>query len=102
MGILNLFQRPSPSLLQLPRGSFTVDCEGKILTSTLPSLFPKTLVKAIAQTVWNTFRNAREAHLCLAQLDISYPSLKITARELRGGAVVFLVPQTPFSQTKPD
>jgi len=29
-------------------------------------------------------------------LIINYPSLKITARELRGGAIVFLSPRTPY------
>jgi hypothetical protein len=33
----------------------------------------------------------------LAEVSIHFASLNITARELRGGAVIFLLPQTAFS-----
>ena len=49
MGLLNLFARPAPTLMRLPSGSFTVDRDGRVLTSTLPSSFPASLVKDIAQ-----------------------------------------------------
>ena len=51
MGLLNLFARPAPTLMRLPSGSFTVDRDGRVLTSTLPSSFPAHLVKDIAREV---------------------------------------------------
>ncbi len=97
MGLLKLFAKPAPTLLRLPSGSFTVDREGTVLTGTLPSSFPANVVKDIARQVLATFGEAAAAQLPLAELIINYPSLKIRARELRGGAIVFLAPKAPAS-----
>ncbi len=94
MGFLSLFSKPAPSLLRLPSGSFTVDRDGSILVSTLPATFPESLARDIALQVLSGFHEAAEAQLPLTDLIINYPSLKITARELRGGAIVFLSPKT--------
>ena len=40
------------------------------------------------------FHEAREAQMPLAEVSIHYASLRVTARELRGGAIIFLFPQT--------
>ena len=95
MGLLNLFSKPAPTLLRLPSGSFTVGRDGRVLTGTLPSSFPADVVKDIALQVRAAFAEADAAQLPLAELVINYPSLKISARELRGGAIVFLSPKTP-------
>jgi len=95
MGLLNLFTKSAPTLLRLPSGSFTVDREGRVLMGTLPSSFPVELVSDIAQQVLTAFRDAAAAQLPLAELVINYPSLKISARELRGGAIVFLSTKSP-------
>jgi len=93
MGFLSLFSsKPEPTMVHLPSGSFTVDRSGRILVSTLPSSFPETLVNEIATQVRTTFQEAKAAELSLGELVIHYPSLKIIARELRGGALIFLVP----------
>ena len=97
MGLLNLFSKTAPTVLRLPSGSFTVDREGAVLTSTLPSSFPASTVRDIAQKVRAAFGEAAAAQLPLAELIINYPSLKIAARELRGGLIVFLTPRTPSS-----
>ena len=97
MGLLSFFAKPAPTLLRLPSGSFSVDREGKVLTSTLPSSFPASLVRDIAQQVRTAFGDAATAQLPLTELTINYPSLKISARELRGGAIVFLAPKVPRS-----
>ena len=97
MGLLNLFAKPAPTLLRLPSGSFTVDREGCVLMGTLPSSFPTGLVQDIARQVRAAFGEAAAAQLPLTELIIHYPSLKIAARELRGGALVFLSPKTPVS-----
>ncbi len=102
MGLLSLFTKSAPSLLQLPAGSFTVGPDGGVLASTLPSSFPEELIQAIAGQVLATFRGAAEVQLPLTELIVSYPSLRISARELRGGAILFLSPQTPYAQIKAD
>lgn len=95
MGLLNFFAKPAPTLLRLPSGSFTVDREGKVLMGTLPSSFPAALVTEIGQQVRAAFSDATAAQLPLAEMVIHYPSLKIAARELRGGAIIFLSPKAP-------
>ena len=100
MGLLSLFTKSAPTLLRLPSGSFTVDREGCVLTGTLPSSFPSALVKDIAEQVRSTFGAAAAAQLPLTELVIHYPSLRIAARELRGGAIVFLSPKAPVSPMK--
>jgi hypothetical protein len=97
MGLLNLFSKPAPTLLRLPAGSFTVDRDGRVLTGTLPSSFPAQLVRQIAEHVRAAFSEAAVAHLPLAELIIHYPSFKISARELRGGAIIYLAPKIPVS-----
>jgi hypothetical protein len=98
MGILNLFARTPTRLRPLPRGSFTVDRDGRVLASTLPQSFPVALAESIAGRVLQTFRSAQAAQAPLSEVVVRYSSLKLTARELRGGAIIFLVPQTLASQ----
>jgi hypothetical protein len=93
MGLLTLFSKASPTLLKLPSGSFTVDREGTVIVGTLPSSFPSELVRDISEQILAAFRDATEAQLPLSEIVIHYPSLKITAKELRGGAIIFLAPK---------
>ncbi len=97
MGLLTLFNKAPGPLLKLPSGSFTVDSTGRVVISTLPSSFPPELVNQIAQDVLAGFRSAAAAQLPLSELIINFPSLKITGRELRGGAVVFLSPKELYA-----
>lgn len=94
MGLLNLFARPPAVLMLLPRGSFTVDREGRLLASTLPQSFPSELAEDVAMEVLAVFRGARTAHLSVNELVVRFANLKLTAREMRGGAIIFLDPQT--------
>lgn len=94
MGFLKLFSKPVATLTRLPSGCFTVDSAGNVVASTLPQKFPPLLVQQIATQVLATFRDAQAAQLPLAELVVRYASLKVTAREMRGGAIVFLSPQT--------
>lgn len=99
MDILNLFSRATPTLLRLPSGSLTVNRDGEVICKTLPSTFPDEMVDAIAQCVVQTFRDATAAHLPFTQLVLNFASLRVTAREMRGGAVIFLSPIMPYSQS---
>jgi hypothetical protein len=48
---------------------------------------------AIAAAVLETFHQAEAAELPLRELNIEFACMKVTARELRGGALVFLAPR---------
>lgn len=97
MGLLNFFSKPAKPLLQLHTGSFSLDRTGRVLAVTLPSSFPASLIEEIARCVTDTFREAHDAQLPLEELVINYPGLRITARDMRGGAIVFL--STPTTTT---
>lgn len=100
MGLLNLFSsKPAPALTSLPTGSFTLDRDGEIIVSTVSSSFPALTVKDIGRRVLDTFREAQEAHLPLAELVIHFGGFKIVARELRGGAIVYLSPKNIITPT---
>jgi hypothetical protein len=94
MGLLTFFPRPPTlNLVRLPNGSFTVDRGGKILVSTLPHSFPESWTEEIGKLVVATFRAAQAAQLPLLELVVEYSALRLTARALRQGAIVFLAPQ---------
>ena len=95
MGFLSRIFNPAPaSLLRLPSGCFTLDREGRIIISTVPQSYPAMVLQDIGDQVLATFRAAQATQLPLSELIIHFSSLTLTARELRGGAVVFLSPQT--------
>ena len=97
--ILDLF-RSRATVRQLPVGSLTVDRDGQVVTSTVSSAYPEALLREIGRDVLVLFREARTAQMPLAEISIHFASLDITARELRGGAVIFLIPQTASSPTQ--
>ncbi len=99
MGILSNIFRRAATVQSLPAGSLTVDRHGKIITSTVSSTYPQNLLVNIGQEVITLLRSARTAQMPLAEISLHFGSLQITARELRGGAVIFLVPQTALSPT---
>ena len=101
MGLLDLFSRSSrKALVHLPSGSFTMDREGKVMTSTLPQSFPEHFILEIGKQVLTCFRGAEKAHVPLSEIVLQFAALKILARELRGGAIVFLMPQANNQSVK--
>ena len=100
MGLMKLFAKSAPPLTRLPNGCFTLDRTGRLLVGTLPSNYPADAVRDIGRHVLETFREAQAAQLPLAELAVHFGSLKIVARELRGGAIVFLSPKSPISPAK--
>jgi hypothetical protein len=91
--------RSHAAVRQLPLGSMTVDRDGQVITSTVSSTYPKALLREIGRDVLALFREARAAQLPLAEISVHFGSLRITARELRGGAIIFLFPQNALSST---
>jgi hypothetical protein len=96
MGLLNLFSKPRPALQRLPSGSLTVDRDGHIVATTVASSYPEELLGEIAGEVLLLFAEARKAQLPLTEFRIHFASLHITAREARGGAIIFLAPAVPL------
>jgi hypothetical protein len=95
MEFLNkIFTRDRASVQQLPSGTVTVDRHGQIVTSTVSSSYPNELLADIGEDVLTLFREARAAQIPMAEVSVQFGSLHITARELRGGAIIFLLPQT--------
>jgi hypothetical protein len=106
MGLLKPFSRQQKSLRpeRLPSGCFTVHRGGELVASTLPSSFPETTILEIGRNVLEIFRSAQTINLALTDLHLNFNGLTITARELRGGALVFLQPATlqlPTTHTPP-
>ena len=97
MGLLNNIFGSSAAVTQLPSGSITVNRAGKIISSTVSSAYPARLLHAVGKEVLELLREARAAQMPLAEVSIHFASLRITARELRGGAIIFLFPQTALS-----
>jgi len=81
-------------LAKLPSGAFALDRDGHIIVSTLPRNFPEAQMREIGQRVLEFFRGAQTAQVPMQELNVYYPSLKLTARNLRGGAIIFLAPQS--------
>ena len=94
MGFLKKIFGTRAGVQQLPVGSVTVNQRGEVITSTVSSAYPSALLREIGREVLAMFHEAREAQMPLAEVSIHYASLRITARELRGGAIIFLFPQT--------
>jgi hypothetical protein len=95
MGLLNkLFpKRHGIRINRLPSGAFALDRNGRVVISTLPQSFSEAQMRDIGTCVIEFFRGAQQTQMPLQEVNIYYPSLKVTARNLRGGALVFLIPQ---------
>jgi hypothetical protein len=93
-GLKKLFSKSNRSkLTRLPSGAFALDRDGRIVVSTLPRSFPEVLMRDIGKRVLEFFNGAQTAQVPMQELNVYYPSLKVTARNLRGGAIIFLAPQ---------
>ena len=82
-------------LKPLPSGTFTVDADGGIIISTVSQSFPQATLEEIGRTVVAIFRDASEARAGFGELVVQYTAFKVTAREMRGGAIIFLSPKAP-------
>jgi hypothetical protein len=80
-------------VVRLPSGSLTIDAAGKVVVSTLPRAFPESRIRQVSEVVLAGFRSAREAQLPLTEMVVQFAALRLTARELRGGAIIFLAPR---------
>lgn len=93
MGRLNLFSKATPAVQRLPSGSMTVDSNAEVLASTISSSCPPELLREISGHILRLFREAHTAQMALTEITIQFASLQITAREMRGGAIIFIKPK---------
>ena len=98
MGLLKKLFRRQAAVQELPSGSLTVDRNGNTITSTISSSYPTPLLRQITKDVLKIFSEARDAQAPLAEMNIHFASLRVTARELRGGAIIYLFPQIAMPQ----
>jgi len=84
MGILKRLFGSHAAVQELPAGTVTVDRQGNIITSTVSSSYPKSMLQSIGGDVLELFRESRAAQMPLAEISVHFSSLRITARELRG------------------
>jgi hypothetical protein len=103
MGVLNPFHRTAIPIEagRMPSGCFAVHREGGLICSTLPHWFPTATMTEIARVVTAAFRIAGETNVTLAEMFIRYRGLTVIARDLRGGALIFLTPNEAHFARKP-
>ncbi|MGD0816627.1 MAG: hypothetical protein ABSA83_23805 [Verrucomicrobiota bacterium] len=102
MGFLTPFQKaPKPDVKRLPTGTFTVDAECRIVSSTVPGWVPEAQVRSVGRQVLAIFEGARKANLQFSELVVQYAAFKITARQMRGGAIIFFSPRVMQSVPMP-
>jgi hypothetical protein len=106
MGLLKPFSRQQKALSpeRLPSGCFIIHRDGGLVASTLPTSFGADRILGIGRDVLEILQSAQEANLALTDLHLNFSGLAITARELRGGALIFLQPATlqlPHTHTPP-
>jgi hypothetical protein len=92
MGFLGLFEQTAKTPLRIPTGCFSLDPDGRIVSSTMPSSFPEEIIAEIGEKILQTFQESHKAGLGLTEVSVHYASLRITARDLHGGALIFLNP----------
>ena len=93
MGFLDRFLSRAATPAPLPAGSFTVNQSGEIITCTVPSTYSREKLAELSSLVLRAFRDARDADLALTELTASFGAMQVRARELRGGAIIFLSPR---------
>jgi hypothetical protein len=94
MGLLSFLKAPkTQGPPPLPSGSYTVDRDGKVVTSTISSTVSDQALEQISAHVLHTFKDAKQAGLNMNEFSITMGAMNIKARELRGGAIIFLAPR---------
>ena len=78
---------------RFPHGSYTVAPDGSIVVSTLPGSFPRERMEAIGKAVISALASARELGTPFTELAADFAGLEIRARDLAGGAIIFVTPQ---------
>ena len=103
MGIMKTPGRRRPLRPErLPNGCYTLHRGGEIVASTLPSSFSREAMLEVGRVVIEAFQSAQKTGLPLTDLHLKFSGLTITARELRGGALIFLATRHPPAPARPN
>ena len=78
---------------RFPRGSYTISSAGSIVVSTLPGTFPRDRMVTIGRAVLSALSSARELGTPFTELAADFAGVEIRARDLSGGAIIFITPQ---------
>ena len=78
-----------------------MDAHGSLVSSTLPQWVPEALAVQIGQQILAVFKGAAGVRLPFSELRVQYEAFRITARELRGGAIIFLSPKSATPSLAP-
>jgi len=78
---------------RFPSGSYTISAAGSIMVSTLPGSFPRERMEAIGKVILSALGTARELGTPFTELAADFAGLEIRARDLVGGAIIFITPQ---------
>jgi hypothetical protein len=101
MGFLKWFSSPRPAIHKIPSGSFTVDRHGKVMSGTVGADCPASLLHDIAGEILSVFKEARAAQMPLAEVSLDFAGLQVSARDMQGGAIIFLSPKNPLATPSP-
>ena len=80
-------------LVQPPAGSFLVDHNGGISSSTLPASFSRDHIKFIGEKVLAMFNQASSIEIPLREVSVQYEGFKVQAKHLPSGALIYLIPR---------
>ncbi len=101
MGFLTKSGAGKSGLHRLPSGAFTVDAQGNLVSSTMPQWVPEDWVVQIGRQILTIFKGASGVRLPFAELRVHYEAFRITARAMRGGAIIFLSPKPAGQPLRP-
>ena len=93
MGVLRKLRAGKSVLERRPSGAFTVDSQGNLVSSTVPQRVPEALTRQIGWHILAVFKGAAAVRLPFSELRVRYETFDFAAREMRGGAIIFLSPK---------
>lgn len=93
MGFLDVFKSKASAAPSLPSGSFTVDRDGVILSSTVSSAVSEENLRQIAAVSLKILAEAREKGLPMSDLTFRFGAMNIRAVDIRMGALIYLNPK---------
>jgi hypothetical protein len=76
-------------------GSFLMDDQGGIRSSTLPNSFPQDRLQSIASNIFKTFQTVRKALMECNELRVDYPALSLQAKRGPRGTMVYITSAMP-------
>src|ERR1043166_9035784 len=82
-------------LLQQPAGSFLMDENGGIQSSSLPMSVPQERLRAIADKVFEAFAAARRRQIVFTELCVDYAALRLRAKQGPRGTMVYVTRRSP-------